>query len=370
MAAFTDNLDGSAGAVLSTRSGWAIAFGTTANESPICTSGSGFCFAPGGGGTGTLFRPTSQPATANQYVQALLRRDVQSFPIAVRVTINAGATNFGGYFARYNSPNIELYRRSTSALVATGYTLLGSVAASNTLAFKLVANGNSIWIEQGGTILIGPVTDTNFPTGSVAALNRAATTAYAAPAALDDWVSDDVAVNRVFAFSTGAFAVAGSAASITAQRRLSAAPGVFAVTGAAASLKAARVLSVETGAFAVDGKAASLTVARRLIFATGACIVEGAAAALLAARRLAAEGAVYALAGAAATLRVDRRLTFETGAFVVTGSPAALVRSGHVGLPPASRQIVVARQNRAVVVDRQDRSVRVARQSRTIVVGA
>lgn len=183
-----------------------------------------------------------------------------------------------------------------------------------------------------GSIELAGVIDLVLSPDQAAALSGGIYQTFANPFADDD--EEARPKSYTLTASAGAFALAGSAASLRANRKLAAEPGSFSLAGAAAVLRAARQISVTSGAFAVSGSTAGLRVARRLAAGSGEFSFAGGAAALVASRRLSAASGSFVLVGRGATLVHTAApapggptyvLTAVPGSFALNGAPVALI---------------------------------------------
>lgn len=213
MAVFTDGFVGTPGALISARVGWTTATGADANQ--IAPSGDGVSVTTGTGSTVTRQLPSSQPSSADQYAQAMLLAS-DNGPFLLGVRINSSGE---GYYVRRGAGGtngiLQLYRRS-----GTAFTLLGSfTSTSDSVAFptRLQAVGNQISVVSNVITLIGPITDSNFPTGSVGFLTRGGSVA--ATSRLDDWQSGEVSSSSDTSAPVG-LAISSSEAFALAARSL------------------------------------------------------------------------------------------------------------------------------------------------------
>lgn len=176
MASFTDNLDGTPGSALASRSGWSRPVGS--DTWPLRAGGSGYL--PTNGTTlasSTWHVPNSQPSGNDQFSEAILGQSSggMAFPLGVRCDVSNGSGQ--GYFARVSNSVIQLYRRSA----AGAFTSLGTYSpptpsdlASNPVRLEVV--GSEISVYFMGSRVIGPVTDAAIASGSVASLSRGGST--------------------------------------------------------------------------------------------------------------------------------------------------------------------------------------------------
>lgn len=240
MPTFTDNLDGTAGDLLSSRSGWSRPVGS--DDAKVVSSGSGIALAPNAGAasTGTWHAPSSQPSGNDEYVEAYIGAVANAFPLGVRC--DTSVATGGGYLARCTASNvIELFRRSSSGvLLNIGSYTVPTPSDLTTNKVKLEVVGTTLNVYFKGSAVIGPVTRTDFSSGSVAMLSRggtASTTVYT----IDDigWgdtgaagVTGDASVSVSFDVAgAGAAIIAGTSA--TSIDFTASAAGAVANTGAA-----------------------------------------------------------------------------------------------------------------------------------------
>jgi len=190
------------------------------------------------------------------------------------------------------------------------------------------SDGARVW---DGSIELAGVIDLVLSPDQATALSGGIYQTFANPFADDD--EEARPKSYTLTVSAGAFALAGSAASLRANRKLAAEPGSFSLAGAAAVLRAARQISVTSGAFAVSGSTAGLRVARRLAAGSGEFSFAGGAAALVASRRLSTAPGSFVLVGRGATLVHTAApapggptyvLTAVPGSFALNGAPVAL----------------------------------------------
>lgn len=173
MATFSDNLNGTSGDLLRSRSGWSRAIGS--DEVQINTGGSGVAITNGTtAASGTWHVPTSQPSGADQYTEGFLKTGPASGgarPLCVRA--DTSSATGAAYTARRNAANaIIVHRRSGTGT----FTQIGSYTVSpstdfDTKAVKLEAVGTQITVYLGGTTVIGPITDSAIASGSIAILS-------------------------------------------------------------------------------------------------------------------------------------------------------------------------------------------------------
>jgi hypothetical protein len=349
---FSDNLDGVAGALLTQRAGWQYGISGVDSDAILADGGSGFRGSTTASAT-QVIQPTSQPTGADQFAEALLpTTSIGPYPLGVR--INYG-TQVGGYFVRLSSTSatgLQLVRRSTSALTSSAMTTLGTGSGANTSTpCRLVAKGNQVWVEQGGVVLIGPVTDTNFSAGKVGIFMRGPGVA-GAGAHFDNWISGDVTANAyTLTAAAGTLTLTGRAVGLKIDRRLPAAVASFALAGQNAALRASRRLPAANAApppanFALTGMPATLKIGRRLGADAGVIALVAPPTGLLLARRLVVDGALFALSGADAQLRLGQL----------------------VGPVPAEQIIVIRARARTIAADRRPRAIVTKGRPRTLTI--
>lgn len=308
MTTFTDSLNGTAGDLLSARSGWSRPVG--ADNAAIITGGSGVALTTGATtGSSTWHVPTSQPSGNDQYAEALIGTFLNAFPLGVRC--DPSTATGGGYLARVNTSNIiELFRRSASGVLlslATYTVPTPSDLLTNKVRLEVV--GTTLNVYFMGAAVIGPITRTDFASGSVAMLSRggtASTTVYT----VDDWGSGDV----------GAAAITGSAA------------GTIDFTGSAAAT--AKITGTAAGTIGFAGT--STGTVRVQGSATGAIAFAGAAT------------AAVGLAGAASTT-----ITFTgaaTGSVVAAGGISGAL-DGTIGFTGTAAAVVAVRAAATGTID-------------------
>lgn len=131
--------------------------------------------------------------------------------------------------------------------------------------------------------------------------------------------------------SSGLFALTGTAATLTAQRKVTADSGSFALTGTTAVLKHSHVLAANSGSIALTGTAATLTytpVGGYTLPANGGSFtLSGTAASLLASRKVVAGSGSFTLTGTAATLSLVKLLTAGSGSFTLSGTAATFAKT-------------------------------------------
>lgn len=129
----------------------------------------------------------------------------------------------------------------------------------------------------------------------------------------------------------GSFSLSGTAATLTAQRKVTADSGSFALTGTSAVLKHNHVLAANSGSIALTGTAATLTytpVGGYTLPANGGSFsLSGTAASLLASRKVVAGSGSFTLTGTAATLSLVKLLTAGSGSFTLSGTAATFAKT-------------------------------------------
>jgi len=190
MASFTDNLDGTVGDLLSSRTGWSRTIG--ADDAKVVVTGSGIALTAGAtNASATWHRPTSQPAGNDQYIEAFLGALNNAFPFGLRC--DTSTATGGGYLLRVNNSNvIEMYRRtSLGVLFSIGTYTVPTPSDLLTNKVRFEVSGDQLTAYFKGAVVIGPVTRTDFASGSIAMLSRAGT-ASTTTYTVDDWDSGDI----------------------------------------------------------------------------------------------------------------------------------------------------------------------------------
>jgi hypothetical protein len=104
--------------------------------------------------------------------------------------------------------------------------------------------------------------------------------------------------------------------------------GIYTLTGSPVTLtKTGRMLFADPGSYALSGTAATLTVQRKISVDPGDYHLAGTAINLLAGRRIAADPGIYVLTGGAAEIThiIGRFIHPDEGVYTLTGTPARLL---------------------------------------------
>lgn len=123
----------------------------------------------------------------------------------------------------------------------------------------------------------------------------------------------------------GAYTLSGIAATLLADRLISAVAGSYAISGIAATLTGGFFLSLNPGTYVLTGSNATLLADRILSANPGVYVLTGSNATLLADRVLSANPGAYALTGSNATLLADRLLSLDSGSYLIIGFATTLV---------------------------------------------
>jgi hypothetical protein len=147
----------------------------------------------------------------------------------------------------------------------------------------------------------------------------------------EQWVSWTVGVYIESTTTTltavaGSYAVTGTAATLTAQRKDAPTPGAYAYTGTAATLAKGRLINAALGSYALTGTAATFRKDCRLVAAAGSYALTGTAATLRRSVTLTAAVGSYAFTGTAATFATGRGMAAAVGSYLLSGVAAVLKR--------------------------------------------
>lgn len=338
MPTFTDALTGTPGALLSARTGWSRPTGS--DSIPISSGGTGVDATNGTtAANGTWHVPTSQPSGNDEYASGILNNVAGSgvFPLGVRC--NTASALGQGYLLRRTTNTLELFRRNNSGTLTSMGTFL-STAGNLANPVTLKAVGTSISVELLGSTVIGPVTDTNIASGSVAFLSRGGS-AVAGPI-VSAWDSGDVStgitgtlsatLGALTAASVGALAIRASGAN-TLGAMAAAGAGKLAIAGTSSSTLGELTASA-AGSLAIAG-AASATLGAVTSSATGALAITGAVSATLGAVTLSATGLEPSdgliVTPEHAFIASGRTRDFITGGRTVTFTASARIRDFTAG---------------------------------------
>lgn len=340
MPTFTDALTGTPGALLSARTGWSRPTGS--DSIPISSGGTGVDYTNGTtAANGTWHAPTSQPSGNDQYVTGIIGNGSSggngTFPMGVRC--NTASALGQGYLLRRNVNTLELFRRNNSGtLTSMGTFASTSGNLANPVTLKAV--GTSISVELLGSTVIGPVTDTNIASGSVAFLSRGGS-AVAGPI-IQAWDSGDVStgitgtlsatLGALTAASVGALAIRASGAN-TLGAMTAAGAGRLAIAGTSSSTLGELTASAASS-LAIVG-ATSATLGAVTSSATGALAITGAVSATLGAVTLSATGLEPSdgliVTPEHAFIASGRTRDFITGGRTVTFAASARIRDFTAG---------------------------------------
>lgn len=295
MASFTDSFNGTTGDLLSARSGWSRPTGADAVQLSSSTAGPRLTNGTTAA-SGTWHAPTSQPSNPDQYASAILKSITlaNAFPLGVRCDTSTALGS--GYLLRRSSSSDQLalfYRNSSGGLTSMGTFTSNATDLLSPVTLRVV--GTSITVELLGAVVIGPVTDTNLSSGSVAMLSRGGSLTNST---LDEWDSGDVAgasgINgagsgtadttgasaatvQIKASASGSVATTGSSTgTVPAKGAASGSAGVTGLSTASIAVKAAATGTAET-----TGSATGVGVVSASGTASGTANVTGSGAARL-----------------------------------------------------------------------------------------
>jgi hypothetical protein len=154
-----------------------------------------------------------------------------------------------------------------------------------------------------------------------------------------------VTAARRLAAATAGYSMTGIAAALVAARKMTSLPGVISLAGSAAALKVGRRLAGSSGAMATGVNAAEMVVTRKLTAAPGAFALTGGAASFVYTPKSGGQGPTYTLTGgsgafllAVTTSRMlmARRMAAAAGAFSATGMPARVAAARRLPAKAAS----------------------------------
>jgi hypothetical protein len=210
MTTFTDNLDGAAGFVLRSRTGWTRPTGL--DEVVQATGDTGYTLPVGTtAASGTWHMPTSQPSGNDQYVEAMCYFGGTAAGFQMGVRCNTASALGRGYLIRRNSnTQIGLFVRDDAGTLTSLGTYTGTSTDLNANKVRLEVSGSSVAVKFMGATVIGPVTDTTSASGNIAMLSRGG--AQAATRQVDDWESGDLGTAAASGTASGSLALSGSAA--------------------------------------------------------------------------------------------------------------------------------------------------------------
>lgn len=254
MATYTDNLDGTAGTLLSARSGVTRTVGV--DDITLTTGGSGYYMTDGAiGSNGTWHKFDNQPAGNDQYVEAFLQRGSGGNPFPLCVRADTSSANGAGYISGMDTTTrIRLLRRIASGqMVALGSYTHGNATDQATNKARLEVVGTTLTVSFMGSVVIGPITDANISSGSVAILTRGGT-ATTTTATVDDIAWGDAGAVAITGAGAGTFDITGSASGSLAIRGAGA--GTFDITGTATGAAGVvPIVGAGSGVFSITGSA-------------------------------------------------------------------------------------------------------------------
>jgi hypothetical protein len=138
-------------------------------------------------------------------------------------------------------------------------------------------------------------------------------------------------LGRAMSAAAGSYTFSGQTASPLLGRKVAASAGSYSLTGTAVSLLATRILGASAGSYSWDGTDAGLYRGYPLTAEAGSYALVGTAASPLFGRAVGAEAGSYALTGTAVGLLYSRLLSAEATSYSWTGSDADLAH----GVPGA-----------------------------------
>jgi hypothetical protein len=192
--------------------------------------------------------------------------------------------------------NDATYRRVYINGVKTGESAQDSVAMGD-FRFRV---GSNMWggISDANLILDGEIRLAAVVNGSIWT-EAEILEQYQRPYAYYGPVPETLGLDA----ETGHFGLSGQAATLRADRRLTAGTGSFIEVGQPASLRADRILSAGAGAYNLTGWEAILTYGRKLFGETGVFALDGQPVDMRTARILQAGGGVFLITGQDAILK-------------------------------------------------------------------
>lgn len=271
------------------------------------------------------------------YVTIMVKpSDSQEINILARTDL-VNITYYGLIYYRQATVGDKLYLIRFDAgtpVWLTAELLMGqAVQSGDKMGISVVGNQITGYYKPNGGawgVILGPVTDSTYPTGTHLGLNCHANTIR-----MDDFGGGTLGATAYKLWgAAGPFALAGQAGRLQAAHLAKAAAGSFTLTGSDARLRAAHLAKAAAGSYGLAGQNALLRATRLLVAAANGLVLTGSDAQLIYTEvgkygLWTATGA-FTLAGA--DVKLLRKLAILTGAggYALTDPNAFLLRSARI----------------------------------------
>ena len=285
-----------------------------------------------------------------------------SYPISLKDPDNTAITGWtstvsasftGATGAGHNSADgdfvVEAVRDGMYMSSGTGTVVLGGLNNAKTYYIQIKSSRDSTGTDRHGDFTVngGTAVDLDASSNSTSGIGEIGEWTGVSPSSGNITIDVAIASGSSFAYlsaiiieeeaggsntltaDSGTYTLTGTAAALTAQRKLSASSGSYSLTGTGVDLNRGYDLGADSGAYTLTGSAATLTASRDIQAASGTYTLTGTDVDLIRAYRMAADSGSYALSGTDVALTYTTvgayGLVADSGSYNLTGSSVSLL---------------------------------------------
>jgi len=281
--------------------------------------------APGNATDGISSSATAATTNANDFVIGLTQNTGSSG--AESTTLNAGT----GYALIGSRQMLTSEYKNVSATGAQTATFTDGTNSfprtTHVIAFKVAAPASTYTLTaNGGSYAL---------TGSSAVVSRNRKLTSSGGSYSLTGASAVVSRNRKLTATGGAYTLTGGSANLSRNRKLTASGGSYSLSGGTANLLRSKYVAASGGAYTLTGSSAVLTWTAGSVNYTftllgGSYSVTGSSAVVSRNRNMTATGGTYSLTGGSANLLRSKRIVSTGGSYALTGASANLLKSKRI----------------------------------------